>query len=193
MASEGWGKYGTWEETEAFLGKIIAVSKGADAVELGSIRKWLEPKQFFPPMHRNQEAAEQAGYLQIVAPRMMAFTYGLPAYFDEDTALEELGDAATQIPVPVIFDLPAPCIRSFATSVDIEFFADMYVGDRITCTHRLKDISYKTLKVGSGAFLTQEDSYNNQHDELIARSELVIFRFNSPEDEIRNKEEANND
>ncbi len=193
MATEGWGKYGTWEETESFLGNVIAVSKGADAVEYGSIRKWLESKQFHPPIHLNKQAAEQAGYRDVVAPRTMAFTYGLPAYFSEDSPLEQSGDSATQIPVPVIFDLPAPCIRSFATSVDIEFFADMYVGDRITCTHRLTDISYKTLKVGSGAFLTQEDSYTNQNDELIARSELVIFRFNSPEDELRKKEEANND
>ena len=61
MATEGWGKYGTWEETESFLGNVIAVSKGADAVEYGSIRKWLESKQFHPPIHLNKQAAEQAG------------------------------------------------------------------------------------------------------------------------------------
>ena len=188
MASEGWGKQGSWQETESFLGKVIAISKGVDAVEMGSIRKWLEPKQFYPPIHGDPQAAAKVGYKDVVAPRTMAFTYGLPAYFGEDALLEQAGQTATQIPVPVIFDLPAPCIRSFATSVDIEFFADMYIGDRISCTHSLTDITYKTLKVGSGAFLTQEDSYTNQKDELVARAELVIFRFNSPEDE---KEDEN--
>jgi hydroxyacyl-ACP dehydratase HTD2-like protein with hotdog domain len=188
MASEGWGKQGSWEETESFLGKVIAVSKGVDAVEMGSIRRWLEPKQFYPPIHSDRAAADKAGYKDIVAPCTMAFTYSLPAYFGEDAGLEQLGDTATQIPVPVIFELPAPCIRSFATSVDIEFFADMFLGDRITCTHTLKDITYKTLKVGRGAFLTQEDSYTNQDDELVARSQLVIFRFNSPEDEKREEQ-----
>ena len=191
MASEGWGKQGSWQETESFLGKVIAVSQGADAVEFGSIRKWLESKQFHPPIHLNKQAAEQAGYRDVIAPRTMAFTYGLPAYFGEDSPLEQSGDTATQIPVPVIFDLPAPCVRSFATSMDIEFFADMFVGDRISCTHRLINISYKTLKVGAGAFLTQEDSYTNQNDELIARAELVIFRFNSPEDVIAAEDGGN--
>jgi len=44
MSDQGWGKQGRWEETESYLGKVIAVSEGADAVEFGSIRKWLEPK-----------------------------------------------------------------------------------------------------------------------------------------------------
>lgn len=181
MSEQGWGKQGSWEETEAHLNKVLRVSHGADAVELGSIRKWLEPKQFFPPIHSDSSAANANDYRDVVAPRCMAFTYGLPPYFDPDTPLEKSGDTARQIPVPVIFDLPAPCKFSFATSVDIEFFEDMYVGDRITCTHKLIDIKHKTLSVGTGAFLTQEDTYTNQNDEKIARVELVIFRFNRPE------------
>lgn len=182
MSSDGWGKQGSWEETESFLGKVIKVSKGADAVEMGSIRKWLEPKQFFPPIHLDRESAQAVGYRDVVAPRTMAFTYGLPPYFDANTPLEKLADTRRQIPVPVIFDLPAPCKFSFATSMDIEFFEDMYVGDRITCTHKLTDITHKTLSVGTGAFLTQEDTYTNQHNEQVARAELVIFRFNRPDD-----------
>jgi len=179
MASEGWGKQGSWEGTESFVGKTIAISKGVDAVELGSVRKWLEPKHFFPPIHSDTAAAKAAGYRDVVAPRTMAFTYGLPAYFDAETPLEKLGDTPRQIPVPAIFDLPAPCGQSFATSVDIEFFDDMYLGDRITCTHKLKEIKYKTLSVGEGAFLTQEDTYTNQNGDLVALAELVIFRFNA--------------
>ena len=74
MASEGWGKQGSWEETESFVGKTIAISKGVDAVELGSVRKWLEPKHFFPPIHSDTAAAKAAGYRDVVAPRTMAVT-----------------------------------------------------------------------------------------------------------------------
>lgn len=180
MATEGWGKQGTWEETENFLGKVIGVSVGADAVELGSIRKWLEPKEFYAPIHSDKKAAVEAGFKEIVAPHTMAFTYGLPAYFTPEKPLEKMGDTPRQIPVPVIFDVPAPCKLSFATSIDIEFYEDMYVGDKISCTHKLIDITHKTLSVGEGAFLTQEDTYVNQKGDKVARVLLVIFRFNPP-------------
>lgn len=181
MAKPTWGKYGSWEETEAFLGKVIKVSEGADAVEPGSIRRWLEPKEFDCAIHTDEAAARAAGHDGIVAPATMAFTYGLPAYWQPGDPPAKAGDEPRQIPIPVIFDVPAPCTLSFATSVEIEFFEPMRLGDRLTVTHRLVDITRKTLRVGDGAFLTQQDTYTNQRDEVVAVANLVIFRFNPPE------------
>jgi hypothetical protein len=177
----GWGKYGTWEETESFLGKVIKVSEGADAVEVGSIRRWLEPKEFDCPIHTDAGPAKAAGYDRIVAPAAMAFTYGIPAYWQPGDESFKFGDEPRQIPIPVIFDVPAPCTLSFATSMEIEFFEPMLVGDRINCSHKLTDITRKTLRVGAGVFLTQEDTYSNQRDEVVAIAKLVIFRFNPPD------------
>lgn len=179
----GWGKQGTWEEAEAFLGKVIKVSKGADAVEAGSIRRWLEPKEFHCPIHTDEDAARKAGYDGIVAPATMAFTYGVPAYWAPGDAPAKMGDEQRQIPIPVIFDVPAPCSLSFATSMEIEFKEPMHIGDRLTVEHKLTDLARKTLSVGDGAFFTQEDTYRNQRDEVVAIAQLVIFRFNPPETE----------
>lgn len=177
----GWGKYGSWEETESYLGKVIKVSEGADAVEVGSIRRWLEPKEFDCPIHTEDEAARAAGHDGIVAPATMAFTYGIPAYWQPSDAHAKMGDEPRQIPIPVIFDVPAPCTLSFATSMEIEFFEPMHIGDRLKVTHKLVELTRKTLSVGDGAFLTQEDTYANQNDEIVAVAKLVIFRFNPPE------------
>ncbi|MGA0266457.1 MAG: FAS1-like dehydratase domain-containing protein [Lysobacterales bacterium] len=182
MSQPAWGKYGSWEETESYLGKVIRVSEGADAVEAGSIRRWLEPKEFDCAIHNDDEAAKAAGYEGIVAPATMVFTYGLPAYWQPGDPPAQAGDEPRQIPIPVIFDVPAPCTLSFATSVDVQFHAPMHIGDRLTVTHRLVDIAKKSLSVGDGAFLTQEDTYTNQRDEIVAISRLVIFRFNPPGD-----------
>ena len=57
----------------------------------------------------------------------------------------------------------------------------MYVGDRITCTSILASLFRKTLKVGDGAFLRQEDTYTNQNDVVVAVANLDIFRFVAPE------------
>jgi hypothetical protein len=181
MDKPSWGKWGTWEETESFLGKQVGQTVGADDVEKGSIRRWLEPKEFDCPLHYDEEAAKDAGYEGIVAPCTMVLTYGVGPYWKPGDPSSKLGDPPKQIQVPVIFDVPAPCSLSFASNIDIEFFASMYVGDTITCTSKLTDITHKELRVGKGAFLRQEDTYTNQKGEVVAVAELTIFRFVPPD------------
>jgi hypothetical protein len=180
MDKPKWGKWGTWEETESFLGKEIGKCEGADAVEKGTIRRWLEPKEFDCPIHYDEEAAKSAGYDGIVAPATMAVTYGIPPYWKPGDPLARPEDEPKGIPLPVIFDVPAPCTLSFATDIEIEFFEPMYIGDQLTCTCRLTDINHKELRVGKGAFLSQENTYKNQRGEVVAVMNLVIFRFVPP-------------
>jgi acyl dehydratase len=176
----GWGKQGTWAEAEACVGEIIKVSRGADAVEPGTIRRWLEPKEFDAPIHTDDEAARAAGHDGVIAPATMVFTYGLPAYWQPGDPPAKMGDEPRQIPIPVIFDVPAPCSLSFATSMEIEFFDPLRLGDRVSVEHRLVELTRKTLSVGEGAFFTQEDTYRNQRGKRVAVGRLVIFRFNPP-------------
>ena len=183
MSKEGWGKWGTWEEAEAFLGKEIGRAEGADAVEAGSIRRWMESKEFDCPLHLDEQVARDSGYDGIPAPGNMIFTYGLPAYWQAGDEHERSGDEPRQIPIPVIFDVPAPCNLSFASNIDVEYHAPMYVGDRITRVSKLVSINRKSLRVGDGAFMRQEDTYTNQRDEIVAVVNLDIFRFVAPEKE----------
>ena len=182
MSQPSWGKYGTWEEAESYLGKVIGQIHGIDAVELGSIRRWMEPKEFDCAIHMNADAAQAAGYRDVVAPSTMALTYGLPAYWTPGDEQARMGDEPKQIPIPVIFDVPAPCTLSFASNIDMEFFEPLCLGDRVTRTSRLVDIQRKELRVGKGAFMTQEDTYTNQENQTVAVVLLTIFRFVPPTD-----------
>lgn len=177
MAEPSWGLWGTWEETESFLGKEIGRTEGLDPVEVGTIRRWLEPKEFACDIHTDAESARAAGYTDLVAPATMVFSYGMAAYWQAGDANAKLDDEPRQIPIPVIFDVPAPCDKSFATSIEVEFFEPLYPGDRITCTSKLVDIKRKTLSVGDGVFLRQEDTFTKQNGDLVAVSNLDIFRF----------------
>jgi hypothetical protein len=172
--------YGTWEEAESYLGKVIGRDEGVDAVELGSIRRWLEPKEFECGLHTDAVAAKEAGYPDVIAPSTMVFSYGLPAYWSPSDGHAQMGDEPRQIPIPVIFDVPAPCTLSFASNIDMEFFEPLVVGDVVTRTSRLQSIEHKELRVGKGAFMTQEDTYTNQRDERVALVLLTIFRFVPP-------------
>ncbi len=177
MAEPNWGLWGTWEETEACLNQVVGVSHGPDPVEKGSIRRWLEPKEFVSEIHTDAEAAKAAGYDDLVAPASMVFAYGIAPYWQPGDKQAQIDDEPTQIPIPVIFDVPAPCDKSFATSVEVEFFEPLYIGDEVTCTSTLVDIKHKELKVGKGAFLKQEDTYTKQTGGVVAVAYLDIFRF----------------
>jgi acyl dehydratase len=177
MSEPSWGLWGSWEETESLLDKQVGQSTGPDPVERGSIRRWLEPKEFACDIHTDAEAALAAGYEDIVAPVSMVFTYGMAAYWQPGDKPASIEDEPTQIQIPVIFDVPAPCDKSFATSIEVEFFEPLYPGDVVTCTSKLVDIKRKELKVGEGAFLRQEDTFTKQTGEVVAVSYLDIFRF----------------
>lgn len=181
MGEPVWGKWGRWEEAEAHIGQVIGVTVAPDLVEAGAIRRWLEPKEFDCTLHTDATVAKAAGHDGIVAPSTMILTYGVDAYWRPEDGFSEEGYEPKQISIPVIFDVPAPCTLSFATSIDMEFFAPVHVGDQITCTSRLKSITRKELRVGKGAFFRQEDSYANQDGTIVAVVKLDIFRFNPPE------------
>lgn len=181
MTEPKWGLWGTWEETEACLGKVVGVSRGPDPVEKGSIRRWLEAKEFASDIYTDKIAAQASGHKDIVAPASMVFSYGIAPYWQPGDAPAQMDDEPTQIQIPVIFDVPAPCDKSFATSIEVEFFEPLYPGDVVTCTSKLVDIKHKELKVGKGAFLKQEDTYTKQTGEVVAVSYLDIFRFVAPE------------
>ena len=183
MSEPKWGLWGSWEETESHLGKAVGSSRGPDAVEKGSIRRWLEPKEFVCDIHTDAEAARAAGYEGIVAPVSMVFCYGIAPYWQPGDVPAKIDDEPTQIQIPVIFDVPAPCDKSFATCIEVEFFEPLYIGDTVTCTSKLVDIKHKELKVGKGAFLRQEDTYSKQTGEVVAISYLDIFRFVAPTEE----------
>ena len=180
MAPPSWGKWGTWEEAEACLGKVIGSVEGADPVELGTIRRWLEAKQFDCPLHTDAEAARAAGWEDLSAPGSLVLSLGLAPYWQPGDPPARLADPPKQIPIPVIFDVPAPCTLSFATSVEVEFAAPMRLGDRITRTTEFVGLTRKTLRVGDGAFFRQRDTYRNQRGETVAVAHLDIFRFSPP-------------
>lgn len=185
MSEPSWGLWGSWEETEALLGKEVGRSVGPDPVEQGSIRRWLEPKEFACEIHTDAETARAAGYEDIVAPASMVFTYGIAPYWQPGDKPAKIDDEATQIQIPVIFDVPAPCDKSFATSIEVEFFEPLYPGDVVSCTSKLVDIKHKELKVGKGAFLRQQDTYTKQNGDVVAVSYLDIFRFVAPPKETQ--------
>jgi acyl dehydratase len=172
---------GTWEEAQTYVGKIIGTKIGADKVEEGTIRRRLETIEFDCPLHYDDEAAKKAGYKGIIAPSTMVLTYVTPAYWKPGDPHTKPDDPLKAIALSLA-DVPAEGKRTFASDVELEFFAPMYIGDRISCEDKLLNLIHKEIRVGKGAFMVQESTYKNQRGELVAIMRMSMFRYDPPEE-----------
>lgn len=170
-------KMGTWEEAESWLGKELPIQVGPEKVEEGTIRRRLEAIEFGCPLHYDEKVAKKAGYKGIIAPCSMVFSYSMAPYWKPGDSLTKPGDPLKIPPVPILEHIPAAGTISFITDFDMEFFAPLYLGDRVTAVSKLVGLVRKELKVGDGAFMTQETTYKNQKGEVVAVSHASIFRF----------------
>ena len=100
-------------------------------------------------------------------------------------ALNEPADLAPGTPVPALFVLtlgrtrrPQPARGSVVNAGDdYEFFAPVFIGDRITIERRVLGITEKQGKQGTMYLTRAEATYVNQKSTLVARAQLSLLRW----------------
>jgi hypothetical protein len=165
---------------------------GADPIERGAIRRFLEPLEFDCPLHYDQEAARANGYRDLVAPCSSLFTWLIPPYWEPGRTVFRSPDKnapAAELPLLVVkTDLAPPTPYYFATNVEIDFFQPMTAGDRLC---KVGDVLLscipKETRVGRGAFLVWETRVENQDGELVAVIRLETYHY-FPHEHIAQKQ-----
>lgn len=155
---------------------------GADPVEQGSIRQFLEPLELNNPLHTNKEAANEYGYPDIIAPYSSLFTFLIPPYWEpgkEIFAEAERHTPATELPLLVVkTELAPPTPYYFATNVEVDHIRPIVIGDHLCRTGDvLLACVPKETKVGRGAFQTWETMIQNQKEELVAKIRLETYHY----------------
>ena len=95
-----------WEPLAEAVGRDFGdrtVVFGADAVEPGTIRRYLEPLEIGCPIHYDAEAARAAGYPDIVAPYTATMVYSVAPMWrpGEPTVYESAGRDAQLARSPI--------------------------------------------------------------------------------------------
>lgn len=170
---------GTWDETEAWVGREIGNYKGADEVTCADIRRRLEVLQFDCPLHWDEAIAQAYGYPTIVAPSTLLVSAALPAYWEPGSPAT--CDGALSLPALPITRVPAPGTRIFATRIETEYFKPLFPGDRVAATAKLVSVTRKKLSIGDGAFFVVETTYRKQTGEMAGTDRVTYFRY-SPEE-----------
>lgn len=160
------------------------VTWGADRVEAGAIRRFLEPLEIGAVIHYDTQAARSAGYDDIVAPVSSVLSFSVPPMWAPgDSALFDDADPDAQ-PLRSPIDNPdpgpaPPTSGFFATDMTIDFLRPVVVGERLGMRGRqLLSCAPKATAVGRGAFSTTETEIVSDRGDVVAVMRIGTYAYN---------------
>lgn len=176
-----------WSEMVAMVGQDLTdgtITWGADRVEAGTVRRFLEPLEIGAAIHYDAEAARSAGYDDIVAPVSSVLSFTVPPMWRAGDG-ELFGDAdADAQPLRSPIDNPhrgpaPPTSGFFATDLSIDFLRPVVVGERLGMRGRgLLSCTPKETAVGRGAFSTTETEIVSDRGDVIAVMRTGTYAYN---------------
>ncbi|WP_413300993.1 MaoC family dehydratase N-terminal domain-containing protein [Bacillus sp. 1P10SD] len=174
-----------WQPMIEAIGKNFSEGQdqwGADAVELGAIRRFLEPLEFDCQLHYDQSVAKEFRYSDVIAPYSSLLTWLIEPYWKPDMHVfntAERNAPAVESPLLQIETAVAPKTPCyFATDIEVDYVKPILVGDRLC---RVGDVllscTPKETKVGRGAFMVWETKVQNQKEELVAVVRISTYHY----------------
>jgi len=155
---------------------------GADPVEPGAIRRYLEPLEFDCPLHTDPEVAKAAGYRDVIMPYTGVIAWTLPPIWRPGETLFASADRNAQ---PVrsrinneYIGIGPRTTGFFGTDIEIDFLRPVVAGEHlgrrgkvlVACTH-------KETSVGRGAFLTWQSDVVTKSLEVVARIRMGVYAY----------------
>ena len=159
------------------------VTWGADAVEPGALRRFLEPLEFDCALHTDAQVARAQGYPDVVAPcaSLMSFAFP-PIWAPGETQFTSPARNAQPPRLSVKPRVPegAPATSEFfVVESSSDYLRPVVAGDRIgRRVPRLVACAPKETRVGRGAFCTYVTEVVNQRGEIVARVTSTMYLYN---------------
>src|SRR5699024_3410503 len=79
-----------WEPMIQAIGQDFSTgeeSAGADVIEKGAIRKFLEPLEFDSPLHYDEAVAKEYGYEDVIEPYSSLYAWTSSRYVSQGTEI----------------------------------------------------------------------------------------------------------
>ena len=143
------------------------------------IRHWCETLEDGNPLYLDEAYSKSRGHRSVLAPPgsfmtafVMPFRWPWPPGGREPAPHihYDIKDALG-LPVGII------------GSIDVEMGVPLHVGDRLSVSQRLVDVSpWKKTRLGEGHFWTMDRLYRNQDGELVARERMSAFGYGRDSD-----------
>ncbi|MFD0688610.1 FAS1-like dehydratase domain-containing protein [Actinomadura fibrosa] len=155
---------------------------GADPVERGAIRRYLEPLEFDCALHTDREAAVRAGFDDVTMPYTGLMSWTLPPMWRPGETLFDSDDRNAQPVRSAINNQDMPIgprtTGFFGTDIEVEFLRPVVAGERIGRRgRRLVSCAPKETAVGRGAFMTWESDIVTEPGEVVARIRIGTYAY----------------
>jgi len=165
-----------WQPVVDAVGRDFAdgtTTFGADRVELGTIRRFVEPLELDSPLHFDADTARSHGYADVIAPYTQALSYSIPAMWQpgEATLYQDPAPDAQPARSPINNDdmpLGPKTTGFFATDIELDFVRPVVVGERVGRRgHLLVSCTPKETSMGRGAFMTWQSELVTDDGDVI--------------------------
>jgi hypothetical protein len=155
---------------------------GADPVERGAIRRYLEPLEFDCALHTDPEAARRAGFDDVTMPYTGVIAWTLPPSWRPGRTLFDSDDRNAQPVHSAINNEDMPIgprtTGFFGTDIEVDFERPVVAGERIGRRgRRLVACTPKETAVGRGAFMTWESEIVTEAGEVVGRIRIGTYAY----------------
>jgi acyl dehydratase len=153
------------DETRAWIGRSSELMPLPEEVAASDVRRYVEATGDHNPLWLDDEAARSAGYRGRVVPPMLVIDL---VWRLKDT---DAGRMTDRVP------LPASYIDTRNVETEMEWLEPVYIGDRISVRHRIRDIVARRGRRGLGVYISRETEYVRADGRLLARMLQTVARF----------------
>lgn len=182
--SESWKA--AWQPLVKCVGRNLEGDEivwGADSVEAGAVRRYLEPLEFDCALHYDREAAREHGYEDIIVPYTGISSFAAGPLWQPGTILFDHADRNAQPVVgrlgPQLPSEAPPYTGYFGTDTELEFLRPVAVGERLGRRgRRLVACSVKETRIGRGAFVIFETEIVSSKGDVVTRMRYGLYCYN---------------
>jgi acyl dehydratase len=184
-SSDDWKR--AWDPMIAAIGTDLSDGKtiwGADAVDRGTIRRYVEPLEIASGLHHDPDVAAQQGFPDVIAPYTGVLSWTIPAMWrpGKPTLYEDADRDAQPARSPINNEdqgLAPPTTGFFATEMELDFLRPVVAGERLGRRgQKLLACVVKQTSVGRGAFVTTESEIVSDAGDVVARIRNGAYAYN---------------
>jgi len=155
---------------------------GADLVEPGAIRRYLEPLEFDSGLHTDYEVARYHNFPNVTMPYTGVIAWTLPAAWQPGELLFD-SDARDAQPVNsrinnAEMDIGPNTSGFFGTDIELDFYREIIAGEQIGRRGKtLVSCVPKQTSVGRGAFMTWQSEVITESEEIVGQIRIGTYAY----------------
>jgi acyl dehydratase len=152
-------------EVRSWIGRATDLMALPDEIAASDVRRYVEATGDRNALWLDDDRARSAGYRARLVPPMLLVELVWRLKNSEASRMTD------RVP------LPASYVDTRNVENEIEWLEPVYIGDRISIRHRIRDIICRPGRRGLGVYITRETEYVRADGRLVARVVQTVARF----------------